>query len=666
MSEDQKKSVKDLAPKSPIGFWTGRKVLAIFALGLLCGWLWADDDDQATDSNDETAIAHEHGGTLGDASSGDAGAMEPESGEPEPAEWTCSMHPTVKLPEFGPCPICFMDLIPAVASGGSPFELKMDPIAVALAEIVTVPVERKAAERTIEMVGKLAIDQTGVAEIASWMQGRVERVYVDSVGIPVASGEHLLEIYSPELFAAEQAHLEALKKPGRLSDATRGRLRQLGMQQEQISALEQSGEPRPSETVFAPQGGVVLHLDARQGAYVKEGSHLYTIADLSNLWLNLEAYESDLAMLHYGQQVHFQVAAWPGKQFSGRIALISPLLNDRTRTVSVRVLVENADGKLRPDMYAQAQVEVKLDGFGRAQQPDLSAHWTCTMHPDILAAGPGSCPQCEMPLVPASEVAQIAANSAPLLIPSTAPMWTGTRSIVYVRLPGDEPVFEGREVVLGPRAGDFYVVLEGLEEGELVVANGAFKLDAELQLQGKWSMMKRPPSSDAPTAKHVHEQSFQVDSAPTAFQQSLGQVVLPYLALQTALAADQFDDALMAATDLSFALDLADSSELKANQQQRWTGLQDGLREHTLLAMEAEDIETIRRNFDGISRAMIEAVQVYGQIGGGDVQLAYCPMAFDDFGADWLQLGSTIANPYFGASMLRCGSVEKSLPAVQE
>jgi len=651
MSEEKKETKEQPAKENKLPLWTGKRVLAVFALGLFCGWLLSDD------GQNESA-------TLGETQS-DAAEGEPQE-EAAPKEWTCSMHPTVKLPEFGQCPICFMDLIPATAGGGSPFEIKMDPVAVGLAEIVTVPAERKAAQLSVEMVGKLAIDQTKVAEIASWMEGRIERVFVDSAGIPVASGEHLLEIYSPELIAAEQAHLEALKKSGRLSNATRGRLRQLGMQQEQIAALERSGEPRSSETVHAPQGGVVLHLDARQGAYVKEGSHLYTIADLSSLWLNLEAYESDLALLHYGQQVHFQVAAWPGKQFRGRIALISPLLNDRTRTISVRVLVDNADGKLRPDMYAQAQVEVQLDPFGRAHQPDLSAQWTCTMHPDILADEPGSCPQCEMPLVPASEVAARTLESAPLLIPSSAPMWTGTRSIVYLRLPGDEPLFEGREVVLGPRAGDYYVVLEGIEEGQLVVANGAFKLDAELQLQGKWSMMNRPPSEDAPAAKHVHEQQFEMDPAPAAFQQALGELVLPYLAMQTALADDQFDDAIMAVTDLSFALDLADGSELKEGQQQRWQSLDESLREHSLLALEAEEIEAVRRNFDGISRALIEAVQVFGQIGGGNVKLAYCPMAFNDFGADWLQLGSTIANPYFGASMLRCGTVEKSLPAVKE
>ncbi len=651
MSTEKKESKE----QNKNSFWSGRRVAAVFVFGLVVGWWFGGDD--ADNSNELENAAMEASGESGDSESQAAA---------EPEEWTCSMHPTVKLPEFGQCPICFMDLIPATAGGGSQAELKMSPEAVALAEIYTVPAARLEVATTVNLVGKLAIDQTQVAEIASWMQGRIERVYVDSTGVPVAEGEHLLEIYSPELIAAEQAHLEALKKPGRLSEATRGRLRQLGMNDDQITELEQSGEPRPSETVYAPKGGVVLHLDARQGAYVKEGSHLYTIADLSSLWLNLEAYESDLAKLHYGQQVHFQVAAWPGKQFSGRIALISPLLNDRTRTVAVRVLVDNQDGKLRPDMYAQAEVEVNLDGFGRAQQPDLSEHWTCTMHPDILADGPGSCPQCEMPLVPASEVTDAAGSDLPLLIPSSAPMWTGTRSLVYVRQPGDEPIFEGREVVLGPRAGDYYVVLEGLEEGEHVVAHGAFKLDSELQLQGKWSMMNRPQADDAPAAKHVHQQSFTADPAPASFQQALGHVVLPYLAMQTALAADQFDDAVMAATDLSFALDLADASELKAAQQQRWQSLQDGIREHTMLALEAEDIEVVRRNFDGISRALIEAVQVYGQIGGGDVHLAYCPMAFDDFGADWLQLGTTIANPYFGASMLRCGTVEKSLPAIQE
>jgi len=206
---------------------------------------------------------------------------------------------------------------------------------------------------------------------------------------------------------------------------------------------------------------VVVHKQAMEGRYVQTGAPLYTVADLSRVWLTIDAYEADLPWLRLGQTVDFTVAALPGRTFSGRIIFIDPVLNLRTRTAEVRVEVPNRDGDLKPGLYADAVVSATLDSKG-------------------LPAGAGA---------------------EPLVIPATAPLITGKRAVVYVRKPGtDKPTFEGREVVLGPRADDVYIVLSGLSEGEDVVTNGAFKIDSALQIQAKPSMMS--PGGGPPPDHH--------------------------------------------------------------------------------------------------------------------------------------------------------------------
>ncbi len=428
--------------------------------------------------------------------------------------WTCSMHPQVRMPEPGQCPICFMDLIPLQEDDVDlgPRQLRMSKEAVALAEIQTTPVRRQYVARPVRMVGKVDYDETRLATITARVPGRLDRLFVDYTGVRVREGDHLVKIYSPELIVAQQELLLAHRSAERAAERgdTRShsplraqsvqlaeeKLRLLGVLDRQIEEIVQRGSPSDHLTIYAPLGGVVVERHATEGMYVETGTNIYTIADLSQVWVFLDAYESDISWLRFGQDVEFTSVSHPGEVFRGRIAFIDPVLNERTRTVRVRVNVPNPEGKLKPGMFVRALARSRLAQGGKVYDASLAGKWISPMHPEIVKDGPGQCDICGMDLVPAEELGFIAPEEpeeAPLVIPATAPLITGQRAVVYVRLPDPGPdreadghggpVFEGREVTLGPRAGDCYLVRHGLEEGERVVTQGNFKLDSELQIQ---------------------------------------------------------------------------------------------------------------------------------------------------------------------------------------
>ncbi|UZP66199.1 efflux RND transporter periplasmic adaptor subunit [Desulfovibrio mangrovi] len=397
--------------------------------------------------------------------------------------WTCSMHPQIQLPEPGKCPICFMDLIKLEldankAAAQSLRQVEMNADSRKLAEIVVTPVRKQSVALDVRMVGKVEYDETRVGSITAWMGGRIDRLYVDSTGSVVQRGQAMASIYSPELLTAQAELLQAVKAINdakssnldlvrrtaqRTLEASREKLRLLGLSKAQIDAVIANGKPSDHITLHAPQGGIVIKKDVVEGMYVQTGMPIYTIADLSHVWVVLEAYESDLPWIKTGLDVAFAAEAYPGRNYKGRIVYIDPVVNPKTRTVDVRLEVPNGDASLKPGMFVQA---VQRIGGRQAES----------------ASGKGD----------------------PLVIPVSAPLITGKRAVVYVQ-PKDKPgTYIGREVVLGPRAGETYIVRSGLDEGELVVSKGAFKIDSALQIQAKPSMMN-PGSAEAPIS-HVHGQ----------------------------------------------------------------------------------------------------------------------------------------------------------------
>lgn len=614
----------------------------------------------------------------------DAGADEPPEAAAVASVWTCSMHPQIRMNEPGKCPICFMDLIEVNAGdddGLSPEMLSMSANAMALAEIMTQPAERRSVSREVRMVGKVAIDETRLSYITAWVPSRLDRLFVDYTGVSVREGDHMVEVYSPKLIATQQELLQAVRSLEKLADSpvdvlrerqiesvasARERLRLWGLEPSQIDAIIAAGAPLEHVTINSPSSGIVIHKNALQGDYVETGTRIYTIADLSRVWVQLDAYESDLAWLHYGQQVQLASEAWPGEAFIGRISFIDPVLDDRTRTVKVRLNVDNSDGRLKPDMFVRATVEAPMTASGKMIDPELAGLWMCPMHPEVVAPEPDDCSLCGMELAPTSQLGFRGAEPGelPVVIPATAPLVTGKRAVVYIRVPGTErPTFEARPIVLGPRAGDWYVVREGLREGDEVVVKGAFKIDSELQIRARPSMMS--PDGGAPPPGHQHGgspagrslESTPVEPmhAPAVFRQQLGSVLDAYLSAQTALAADDPAAGSEAGSALRSALGTVDMSVLEGDGHMRWMKDSEILSDAARRLADSAGIDAQRKALRDLTAPLLATLEAFGFERDGDgVAVFHCPMAFDD-GADWLQTGRVTANPYYGDAMLRCG-----------
>lgn len=478
--------------------------------------------------------------------------------------WTCAMHPQIRQPRPGKCPICAMELVPVSDLAGqqatSLRQITISPASKALMNIQTAPVERRFVTAEIRMVGKVDYDETRLGYIAAWVPGRLDRLFVDYTGVQIKKGDHMVEIYSPELYAAQEElilAMQATEREGRpsiaddrtnLLESAREKLRLWGMTPEQIQQIETQDRPSDHITIFAPMGGIVIHKNRQEGDYVKVGERIYTVADLTHVWVFLDAYESDLPWLHYGQRVTFTTEAYPGQTFEGQIVFIDPVLNPRTRTVNVRVNVPNPELKLKPEMFVRGVVRAQVATGGRIMDSQLAGKWISPMHPEIVKDEPGVCDICGMPLVPVEEYGYVpvdaGAQTMPLVIPVSAALVTGTRAIVYVSLPDAElPTYEGREVLLGPRAGEFYLVRSGLDEGELVVTNGNFKIDSALQILAKPSTMT--PEGGGGGGAHQHDQGGTADK-DTPQPKVLDQIEVPHAFLQKLIA---LDDAFQSISD---------------------------------------------------------------------------------------------------------------------
>jgi Cu(I)/Ag(I) efflux system membrane fusion protein len=613
--------------------------------------------------------------------------------------WTCSMHPQIKLPEPGQCPICFMDLIPleSTSSETGLLELRMSPAAMALADIQTTPVHRAVAMHDVRLSGKVEVDETQLGYITAWIPGRLERLYVDYTGITVQQGDHMVDLYSPDLYTAQEELLQALRRVptgdqsqviGQASAmatlrAAREKLRLLGLTDDQIQATEKRGSAADRLTIYSPVSGVVIHKHVAEGMYVQTGTRIYSVADLSRVWIILDAYESDLLWLHFGHEVDFQVEALPGQEFQGRIAFINPVLDTKTRTVKVRISVPNLEGLLKPGMFVRAVVHSMMGSNGRAINPDMAGKWVSPMHPEVVKDKPGKCDVCDMDLVRAEDLGVVnlpTQQEQPLLVPASAVLRTGKRAIVYVKKPNTvEPTFEIREVSIGARTEDYYVVLEGLEEGEEVVVNGNFKIDSAMQIAAKSSMMN--PQGGVAMTGHTHhdmEEDIQNKTVPlnTAspkmdmadsmtidvnpdFLALLNELYDRYFEAQLALSKDNIQDAAEALKKLRLAAQtiMAEEAGIDGQPVTMWQDYQRALISNTEHLPHWTSIESFRKGFEAVSGTVISLVEYFGHTGDQTFREIYCSMAFENTGASWLQTDKQVQNPYFGARMLRCGEI---------
>ncbi|MCO5170672.1 MAG: efflux RND transporter periplasmic adaptor subunit [Planctomycetes bacterium] len=417
--------------------------------------------------------------------------------------WTCSMHPQIRMERPGRCPICGMDLVPITpegpADGPDGAVVALGAHARAMARVEAVPLEERLLWRELRTVGKVALDETAVAYITARVEGRVDQVFADFPGTVVERGDHLVQIYSPDLYATQQEYLASLRSgiPAAI-DAARRRLLLWGITEAQVDEIARTGAPQVHLTVFAPMAGTILEKGVRPGQYVRVGDPLYTIADLSRVWIVLEVYEDDLAWVRFGQPVELRLEGFPARRLEGAVGFVEPVLTEETRTVRVRVMAPNDEGLLRPGMFVQATIRAPIAGGGEPGPTGLEGRWVCPMHPMVIQAAPGPCPLCGMDLV---QVPGAAGPHEPVLaVPTEAVLTTGRRQLVFVEeAPGRyRPV----EPSLGPRAGDFHPVLAGLRAGQRVVVRGNFLIDSQLQISGRPSLLH--PEGHAGAAGHDH------------------------------------------------------------------------------------------------------------------------------------------------------------------
>lgn len=362
--------------------------------------------------------------------------------------WTCAMHPQIRLTEPGKCPICGMDLIQLNQERTStdPNAIHLTKESAQLANVLTSVVSKQNPVKDIRLFGKVQADERLLQSQVSYLPGRIEKLLVNFTGEVVRKGQTLAVIYSPELVTAQQELLETVSTKNTqpiLYEAAKDKLRHWKLSESQISAIESSGKVKTEFEVFANTSGIVSARLVNNGDYVSPGSVLFDVADLSNIWIMFDAYESDLPYLSQGQKVSFTIQALPGAEYSGNIEFIDPVIDPVTRVAKVRIEIHNLGGKLKPEMFATGMVNANLTQY-----------------------------------------------KGKLVIPRSSVLWTGKRSVVYVKLAGsDEPVFKIREIELGPMLGNSYVVENGLSDGEEIVTQGAFSVDASAQLEGKTSMM---------------------------------------------------------------------------------------------------------------------------------------------------------------------------------
>ena len=565
--------------------------IGILAVGLLLGWFFF----------------------------GNSSNMKSEHNHSETAEikqmWTCSMHPQIMQPEAGDCPICGMDLIPAETSaeGLNANEFKLTKNAMALANIQTSIVGNSTSkDATIKLSGKIAENEEANVVQASYFSGRIERLNISSTGEEVQKGQLLATIYSPELFSAQQELITASsfkESQPALYKAVRNKLKLWKISDSQINQIEASGKVKQNFPIHATVSGTVSEKLVEQGDYVKQGQALLKITNLNTVWALFDVYENQVELFKKGQEIVVTATAYPNKEFKKKVDFIDPTFNSATRTVKLRVVLNNKKREFKTGMFVEGNIEsVKSD------------------------------------------------KEQALTIPSSAVLWTGKRSVVYLKTNPNEPIFEMKEITLGKQLGEQYEVVKGLESGDEIVTNGTFTVDASAQLQGKKSMMnkeggKTTTGHEGHTMNEVKEKI----NFNASIEKSFQPVIDVYIELKDALT--QSDSSTSSTKSKAFrkALDAFPVNE-RAKTHNYWSILHKtskGINENVSL-------EHQRKQFQILSDNLIAMVRNFDEV-EGKLFVQFCPMADNNKGAYWLSKEKQVQNPYYGQDMLTCGEVKRTI-----
>ena len=562
-------------------------VIAV-VVGLLAGWIIFGNNDTESKSGSAISDTHDHSNEIQEV-------------------WTCSMHPQIMQPEPGNCPICGMNLIP-VETGGEGLamnEIKMTKNAMSLANIQTSIVgSNMSSERDgiISLSGKIATNEENNSVQASYFDGRIEQLNVNYKGQKVNNRQLLATIYSPNLVAAQQELITAAslkESQPALYQAVRNKLKKWKLSDTQIDAIESSGKVRDNFPVYATINGTVSEVMAREGDYVKQGQPILKVSNLNSVWADFDAYENQISNLKEGQKIKVEANAYSNKEFDATITFIDPMLNNATRTVTVRATIKNNDNLFKPGMFVTGKVQ-------------------------------GTKTQSEMLSVPASAV-----------------MWTGERSLVYVKTNPNEPVFEMREVSIHNRNGENYTISSGVQTGEEIVTNGIFTVDAAAQLQGKKSMMNKAKEDATEMSKSQMRLKFS-----ERFTNNFNNVINPYLKMKDAFVATDAKQVSAFAKMTSKAMKSADTKDVGKMEQSHIN--------KTIDMLDAigknDNIKNQRAHFVILNENLVAIAM---NIKGANplLYVQKCPMANNNKGAIWLSTEKDIKNPYYGDDMLTCGSV---------
>ena len=631
-----------------LGLFVGAGVLLIVLLGIAqrVGWLKTAGETQSSSSVGSAEAVH-----------------------------TCPMHPQIRQPGLGDCPICGMPLVPATAGGADldEFAVSIEPAQRRLANIKTVTVTEQPVSRQLQTIGSIEIDESRQATISSYIDGRLEKIYADYTGVEVQEGDHLAVVYSPQLYSAQIEYLEAKKTlesfsdsalasireaQEKLADNSRQRLLELGMTADQLKELDATETAKSRLTIYAPMGGTVIEKLAEEGKYIEAGEPIYRIADLAMVWLMLELFPEDASRIRFGQQVQARLSSNPNEVLTGRVAFIAPNVDPSSRTVGVRVEFTNDQRKLRPGDYAEATITIPIGPEGEIYDQDLAGKWISPMHPQIIRDQPGPCPVCGMQLVPTTRYGYAATpvdQPVSVTIPRSALLLAGQNSVAYVETEAGR--FELRVVKIGPFLKNNVVILEGIEPGEQVATSGNFLIDSQMQLAGKPSLID--PTRYVRKFRNVPLEFDSIDISVIGGKsgEQLEELYSRYFEIRTAFAADEkpVEESSLSLHELSTQLT---SSEDVTDQAKEQLSIVTENAEH----LHHLPLEEARMQFKPISHAILElATQIRGEGNERVFRHFFCPMVKEGEG-DWLQFEERISNPYYGSQMLRCGELIRTLP----
>jgi RND family efflux transporter MFP subunit len=381
-----------------------------------------------------------------------AASSQPAAGERKILYWYDPMHPQYKADKPGTAPDCGMDLVPKYANEQSspaamaPGSVMISPEKQQLIGVRTAQVERQSLVRDVRTTGQVITDETKIAHVHVKVMGFVDKVYVDSIGQEIKKGQPLFTLYSPDLVSAEEEYLiakrgekylggsqftEVSQGSQSLLRSARERLRLWDISNEQIKKLDETGEVSRTLTFYSPITGIVTDRKAFPQTSVNPDTELYTVADLSTIWVNADIYEYEVPFVKPGQRAGMQLSYYPGKTWSGRVTFIYPTVDPTTRTVKARLEFPNPNLQLKPQMFADVQLKVD---YGKQ-----------------------------------------------IVVPREAVLDSGTEQHVFVVR--DNGYFEPRKITTGAKLEGKVVVLSGLRAGETVVTSGNFLIDSESRLK---------------------------------------------------------------------------------------------------------------------------------------------------------------------------------------